>query len=219
MVRQITATVPLNKSEKIRAILQGQKIVHNVNVFHGEETSMIVCKAVNKKTDEVVALLSRYGVGNLWGTIDVVALTSTKPRVAFCVFFLSNSQQQNYKKTQLSTYRGQKKKKRDYRVTDRMSYDEMLDFIDSQIHLTFDYLALIMVGAMICAIGLLTNSAVNVVASMVRGGHRQLSPFFLPSTFTNKTHIVSIPAYGSYRRYDIWVYSKRLENVLDGFKK
>eukprot|EP01084_Bolivina_argentea_P020719 38518_1 len=48
-----------------------------------------------------------------------------------------------------------------------MSYDEMVDFIDSQIHLTFDYLALIVVGAMICAGGLLTNSAVNVVASML----------------------------------------------------
>merc|ERR1712154_284262 len=35
------------------------------------------------------------------------------------------------------------------------------------IHLTFDYLALIAVGAMICAGGLLTNSAVNVVASML----------------------------------------------------
>ena len=116
----------------------------------------------------VLLLLSRYSVGVGFGHIDVVPLSSTKPRIA--------------------TFRGTKPKHQRWMVSDRMSYDEvinslkhmnsglifivswkqMVEQIDSGIHLTFDYLALIAVGALICASGLLTNSAVNVVASMVR---------------------------------------------------
>jgi len=147
MVRLITVTVPHDKAATIRKILHQQQIVHHLQVYQGDTACMIVCKVVNKKTDEILQLLARYSVGIRYGHIDVVALTSTKPRIA--------------------TFRGAKPKSHRFMVTDRMSYDEMVDFIDSSIHLTFDYLALIAVGAMICAGGLLTNSAVNVVASML----------------------------------------------------
>ena len=50
---------------------------------------------------------------------------------------------------------------------ERLSYEEIYDFVDSQLHLTFDYLALIIVGALIAGVGLLTDSPVSVVASMV----------------------------------------------------
>ena len=147
MVRQIVITVPKEKASTIRDVLHKQKIVHHLDVYFGENSAMIVCKVVNKKTDEILQLLARYSVGIGFGHIDVIALTSTKPRIA--------------------TFRGTKPKSQYYKITDRMSYDEMVDFVDGGIHLTFDYLALIAVGAMICAVGLLTNSAVNVVASMV----------------------------------------------------
>eukprot|EP01083_Nonionella_stella_P164686 545849_1 len=147
MVRQVQITVPHSKVSTIRDVLHKQNVVHHLEVYNGETSSLIICKVVNKKTDEILQLLARYSVGIRYGHIDVVALTSTKPRIA--------------------TFRGSRPKSQRYLVTDRMSYDEMVDFIDSQIHLTFDYLALIAVGAMICAGGLLTNSAVNVVASML----------------------------------------------------
>jgi len=147
MVRQIIITVPHEKAQGIRNVLQTQNIVHHLDVYKGETSSMIICKVVNKKTDEILQLLARYSVGIGFGHIDVVPLSSTKPRIA--------------------TFRGTKPKHQRWMVSDRMSYDEMLEQIDSGIHLTFDYLALIAVGALICASGLLTNSAVNVVASML----------------------------------------------------
>lgn len=150
MVRQITVTLQSYKVEQIYELLRTHKNVHNPRVFHGDGQSMIVFNVVNKKTDLILDFLARYGIGinSKDSTIDVVALTSTKPRI--------------------TTFRGNKIQKvfRD-RFSERMSYDEMLDLIDSQIHLTFDYLALIVVGALICANGLLTNSSVSVVASMV----------------------------------------------------
>eukprot|EP01084_Bolivina_argentea_P220007 372948_1 len=82
MVRQIKITVPHEKASTIRDILQNQKVVHHLEVYMGETSAMIICKVVNKKTDDILQLLARYSVGIGYGHIDVVALTSTKPRIA-----------------------------------------------------------------------------------------------------------------------------------------
>ncbi len=59
------------------------------------------------------------------------------------------------------------KKKRRYAVHERLAYDEIYDAIDDTLHLTFDYLALVVCGGIIAACGLLNDSAVVVVASML----------------------------------------------------
>eukprot|EP01084_Bolivina_argentea_P079187 143687_1 len=115
--------------------------------------------AVNKKTHEIIELLTRYGVSSRFGHFNVSALTSTKPRVAT----IKEARSANDSMSSLKKM----KKKRKYRISDRLAYDEVYDTIDSHLHLTFDYLALIFVGGVISAIGLLTNSAVAVVASML----------------------------------------------------
>lgn len=48
-----------------------------------------------------------------------------------------------------------------------MTVEEIFDTIDNQSHLTFDYLAMVFVAALIAAMGLLTDSSVTVVASML----------------------------------------------------
>merc|ERR1719203_1402286 len=119
---------------------------------------------VNKKTHELIDVLTLYGVSSRFGTLDVTALTSTKPRVATVNQSRIVSEDGFEVASSSST---SKKRKKKYAVSDRLAYDEVYDTIDGQLHLTFDYLALIAVGALICASGLLTNSAVNVVASML----------------------------------------------------
>jgi len=45
--------------------------------------------------------------------------------------------------------------------------DEMYEIVDGGVHLTFEYLAFCVVGGIIAAVGLLTDSSVTVVASML----------------------------------------------------
>ena len=155
MVRQIVITIPTEYADKIVDPLSKLNIVHHLSVYHGHNTkdgsiTRITCKVVNKKTDEILRWCTRYGIAtgsNGIGQLDVLALTSTKPRI--------------------STFRGVKPKNHRYMISERMSYDEMFDLVDQQIHLTFDYLSLIVTGSVICAAGLLSNSPVAVVASML----------------------------------------------------
>jgi uncharacterized hydrophobic protein (TIGR00271 family) len=51
--------------------------------------------------------------------------------------------------------------------TDRMTIEEIFDFIDEGIHLTFEYMMFCLVGAVIACAGLITNSSVIVVAAML----------------------------------------------------
>ena len=48
-----------------------------------------------------------------------------------------------------------------------MAVEEIYEAVDSQSHLTFDYLLFCFVAAMISGVGLITESSVTVVASML----------------------------------------------------
>jgi uncharacterized hydrophobic protein (TIGR00271 family) len=60
-----------------------------------------------------------------------------------------------------------KKTRKRYRVSDRMTIEEIASFIDDGNHLTFNYLALLACASMIAGAGLLGDSATTVIASML----------------------------------------------------
>jgi uncharacterized hydrophobic protein (TIGR00271 family) len=90
-------------------------------------------------------LLEKMGVGDTFGSIDVVALTTTKPI---------------RRDTRL-------KKKRKYIMHGRLSIEEIYEIIDGDSHLTFDYLLNTAFAATISAVGLACDSSPTVVASML----------------------------------------------------
>jgi uncharacterized membrane protein len=55
-----------------------------------------------------------------------------------------------------------------------MAVEEIFDIVDSQLHLTFDYIAFTVLASIIAGVGLATGSAVTVVAAMI------LDPFMGP---------------------------------------
>lgn len=59
------------------------------------------------------------------------------------------------------------KKKKLYKMSDRMTAEEIFESIDSGSHLTFDYIAMVFVASVIAAVGLISDSSVSVVASML----------------------------------------------------
>eukprot|EP00468_Gymnochlora_sp_CCMP2014_P009627 CAMPEP_0167760614 /NCGR_PEP_ID=MMETSP0110_2-20121227/11682_1 /TAXON_ID=629695 /ORGANISM="Gymnochlora sp., Strain CCMP2014" /LENGTH=308 /DNA_ID=CAMNT_0007647141 /DNA_START=267 /DNA_END=1193 /DNA_ORIENTATION=+ len=60
-----------------------------------------------------------------------------------------------------------RKKQSAWSTTERQTIEEMYEIVDGALHLTFDYLAFTFVAAIISAVGLMTDSSVTVVASML----------------------------------------------------
>ena len=114
-------------------------------VVKGESHILIQFRSQQKHLEGTVLALQAIGVGVDDGTrIDINELQVSIP--------LSK--------------RHPKKKKR-YKFSDRMTTEEIFESIDSGSHLTFDYLAMVFVASLIAAVGLLTDSSVSVVASML----------------------------------------------------
>lgn len=148
--RQLHVTVPLEYEQYVVDALEDVRDAHNVASFPGRSAALIICRTRDKHAGRVIHALERIGVGHRFGTIDVLTLQMSKPRVG-----LAHGEGQ------------QRESKKRYRAADRMTTEEIYEFVDSQSHLTFDYLALTSAAAIIAAVGLLTNSSVLVVASML----------------------------------------------------
>ena len=109
-------------------------------------------RASEKRLCSILDNLQREtGLGIAFGSMDILSLTSTIPPL--------KSTAQRRKKNGFFD--------KEYRIDDRMTVQEMSDMIESQNQLTFDYLILLTVGAVIAAAGLLQDSPVTVVASML----------------------------------------------------
>ena len=161
MVRKVDVSIPKKYSDKILEILKMNKHVHHLHYYCGfnynnDDIIFISFKIVNKKVQDIIDVLNRYNVANAFGTIDVLSLTASKPRPQTIKIIDQSSSSLEFKK-----------KKRKYKLDDRLAYEEIYDKIDGQLHLTFDYLALITVAGLISAVGLVTDSSVSVVASML----------------------------------------------------
>eukprot|EP01084_Bolivina_argentea_P179680 310472_1 len=173
MPRKIECVVPQTESSKIRSVLTHHRSVHHLSYRNCYDNLNIpsvafTFKVVNKKANDIVDILTTYGVSSRFGTLDVVAIASTKPKIK-----TQKTEDEVYGSymsmdplSSSSNFQKEKKKRR-YAVHERLAYDEIYDSIDDTLHLTFDYLALVVCGGIIAACGLLNDSAVVVVASML----------------------------------------------------
>eukprot|EP01127_Copromyxa_protea_P013891 TRINITY_DN3784_c0_g1_i3.p1 TRINITY_DN3784_c0_g1~~TRINITY_DN3784_c0_g1_i3.p1 ORF type:complete len:320 (-),score=31.13 TRINITY_DN3784_c0_g1_i3:12-971(-) len=121
----------------------------------------------------VVSNLERLGVGHSYGVVDVLHLQTTKPRLV-------------------------NKKKKRFQITDRMSTEEIHELVDSSLHLTFDYMSLMIIASIIVVTGLVTNSSVVVVAGML------ISPLMGPllgMTFGTITHDFVMVRKGTFNEF------------------
>ena len=92
----------------------------------------------------ILDAFEKLGIGETIGEVDVIPLQTVKPITL-----------------------GASKKKKEYRVDDRLTVEEVYSVIDEGTHLTFDYMLNTFYAAMIAAIGLASDSAPTVVASML----------------------------------------------------
>eukprot|EP01084_Bolivina_argentea_P311483 539161_1 len=136
MVRKLEVRVPLKHSNKIRDVLSLQQCVHQLSYSKcittdalqpnkPVESALFTLMVVDKKTHGLIELLTSYGVSSRFGSLNVISIQSTKPRVT----------------TMKDASTSNLKKKRKYKISDRLAYDEVYETIDGKLHLTFDYLA------------------------------------------------------------------------------
>mmetsp|Transcript_850 Transcript_850/g.1993 ORF Transcript_850/g.1993 Transcript_850/m.1993 type:complete len:414 (-) Transcript_850:368-1609(-) len=155
MPTQIKITVPTDHVDEVVAVLKPKRYAHCIHVLRGDGVATVNLCCDQKYSTRILATVQNLGVGTDFGWIDIVELTSTIPH--------------------LKSYRNETRhKKKKYRISDRKSVEEIYQSIDSQVHLTFDFLSLVTSAAIIAAIGLIQDSAAVVVAAMI------VSPLMTP---------------------------------------
>ena len=146
-MRQIQVYVSHHHADEIIEACSRDPIdsmIHRLLDFQGSTHTMIrfVCQV--KHTGKLLAHLEDLGVGELFGEIDVVPLTTVKP-------------------IKLKAPKNEK----EYRLHDRLTMEEIYSTIDEGTHLTFDYMLNTFYAAMIAAVGLVSDSDATVVSSML----------------------------------------------------
>ena len=157
MVRLVNVTVPIERKlevmEKINDL--SVKNLYQINEFESKLQSHISFKCKEKHLQTILKGLQGIGCGSVFGVIDVVLLVLSKPA------FHKSDMEGDSGKSKLTP------KKRLYRISDRMTVDEIMLFIDDGNHLTFNYMGLITAASIISGAGLLQDSATTVIASML----------------------------------------------------
>jgi uncharacterized membrane protein len=151
MVRQVQVTVRNSRCDSVLELLASDKCARlcmGVVHFDGPTHTLILLKCIEKRLFRLLAELEGAGIGDLWGTVDVLQVVTTKPVIRSNLSFKLN-------------------KKRRYAFTDRVPVEEIYESIDADSHLTFNFIALTVFAGMIAGLGLATDSDATVVASML----------------------------------------------------
>jgi len=149
MVRSCNVIVPNNELGNVMTVLQNSPDTHGLATFYGEGVAMVTFKSDERKLQKTLNRLSNVGVGVRFGTVDVTALVTCIPNIRRPSSHAISSQN------------------RKYRVDDRMTVEEIKDAIDAQSRLTFDFLAMTAIAAVMSGSGLVGDSGTTVVASML----------------------------------------------------
>lgn len=144
MVRRVEVSVPKNKTKLVLDVLKKNvRKVYALTVVPAEGTDILMFRCKEKHVRSVVYQLGEMGIGVSHGVIDIISLQMTKPRLTGT------------------------SERRQFSTTERQTIEEIYEIVDSGTHMTFDYLAFTFVAAIISAVGLITDSSVTVVASML----------------------------------------------------
>ena len=156
MPRLVRLTLPLDRGGSVWSMIIGELSEHvhgptfvEAKGADGAPLCVIEFKSVEKHLTRTLECLAEvHGLSRgAKGSLDIMALQTTYPSL---------------KKTVPGA-----RQKRKSDISNRQTIQEIEEAIDSGAHLTFDYVAMTAVAAMISAVGLCTDSAVSVVASML----------------------------------------------------
>ena len=165
-MRQGQLTLPATSaSSEASPLAVARRVLADAGVTHtelrgerrGEGVVMLLFTLASLSKGKVLEQLADRGLGcttPAYGTLEVLELRCSTPRVS------SAPQPQPAART--------------VRLSDRTSLDEIYQRVDETFHLTFDFVLTVVIAALVCAVGLVTDQPIFVTASML------LSPLMSP---------------------------------------
>lgn len=170
MVRLVSVFIPDGAQHvmlqgKMEILERRGKISQVIELKHTDGACQYQFKCKDKYLEGVLNELHLQGIGKSVGQIDVLAVLLSRPGLKFVD--QNADDVRSSKSLSLSSDIGSSKKKREYRMDDRMTIDEIGSFIDDGNHLTFNYMTLLLCASLIAGTGLIGDSATTVIASML----------------------------------------------------
>lgn len=170
MVRLVIVHIPAGAQQvmlqgKMEILERRGKISQVIELNHTDGACQYQFKCKDKYLEGVLNELHLHGIGKSVGQIDVLPVLLSRPGLKF-VDQKADDVRSN-ESLSLSSDIGSSKKRREYRMDDRMTIDEIGSFIDDGNHLTFNYMILLLCASLIAGTGLIGDSATTVIASML----------------------------------------------------
>ena len=150
-MKQVQITVPYEKTEAVIDFLLDSLNIKNVMKFNADNAIVLQFRIPDDSVNETIEGLKSRGVGVEYGFVDILDLKASLPR--------ESEEKSNDTKIQREA---------------TLAVEEIYDNVKKQSSLSFDYIAFIVLAAVMAGFGLIQNNVTVIVASML------LSPLMGP---------------------------------------
>ncbi|TFG29867.1 TIGR00341 family protein [Candidatus Thorarchaeota archaeon] len=150
-MKQVQITVPYDKTEPVFDFLTDTLHVKNIMKFNTDNAIIFQFRIKDDFINETIEGLKSRGVGVEYGFVDIIDLKASLPR--------EMEEKVNDAKIQREA---------------TLAVEEIYDSVKKQASLSFDYIAFVILAALMAGIGLIQNNVTVIVASML------LSPLMGP---------------------------------------
>jgi len=159
-VKQVQIVVPFEKTESVLNFLLDVANVKNVMKFSADNAHVLQFRIPDGTVLETVEKLKSRGIGVEYGYVDILDLTASLPRE-----IEEDSDKVLHREASLAV-------------------EEIYENVKKQASLSFDFIAFVVVAAVMAGFGLMQNNMVIIVASML------LSPLMGPMLGVALGHVV-----------------------------
>lgn len=150
-MKQVQITVPFEKIEAVYDFLLDGLSIKNVMKFTSDNAVVLQFRIPDDSVNETIEALKSRGVGVEYGFVDILDLKASLPR--------ESEEKTNDSKIQRDA---------------TLAVEEIYENVKKQSSLSFDYIAFIILAAVMAGFGLIQNNVTVIVASML------LSPLMGP---------------------------------------
>ena len=159
-MKQVQIVVPFEKTESVLNFLLDVADVKNVMKFNADNAHVLQFRIPDSTVLETVEKLKSRGIGVEYGYVDILDLTASLPREVE-----EESEKVLHREASLAV-------------------EEIYENVKKQASLSFDFIAFVIVAAVMAGFGLMQNNMVIIVASML------LSPLMGPMLGVALGHVV-----------------------------